>query len=232
MQCDEIIWQCVNQSFCSFKCKTQGQTFCRNPMNVSGLCNRSSCVLANSRYATIVEEKGKLYLMMKTIERAHMPAKLWEKVKLSNNKVEALEQITSQLQYWPKFLIKHCRMRLRRIMQVQSRIRQLRKVEDVQTDTVRRHVERGLEIREHKAEQASKTEEMIRQTLLERLKKDVYKIYNFPPQAYEQALDELQTSDQQQSQLEAAEENEEELERTGQLTDRGELVPPEEVWWI
>lgn len=84
MQHDDVIWQIINHNFCSFKTKlAQERTFCQNPYNVTGLCLKSACPLANSRYATIREEDGVCYLYMKTIERAHTPKKLWEKIKVN-----------------------------------------------------------------------------------------------------------------------------------------------------
>ncbi|OAA80510.1 protein MAK16 [Akanthomyces lecanii RCEF 1005] len=181
MASDEIVWQIINQQFCAFKLKTpKEQNFCRNEYNVTGLCNRQSCPLANSRYATVRQHPTKqtLYLYMKTVERAHLPSKMWERIKLSNNYTKALEQIDERLIYWPKFLTHKCKQRLTRLTQVQIRMRRIAAEEERLGEKLVpklapkvRHRERA---RERKAEAAAKLERTIERELLERLRQGAY----------------------------------------------------------
>lgn len=115
---------------------------------------------------------------MKTIERAHTPAKLWERIKLSQNYAKALEQVDNRLIYWPKFLIHKCKQRLTRLTQVGIRMRRIAKEDErLGEKLVPRmapKVRRREETRERKAEAAAKVERAIERELIERLRSGAY----------------------------------------------------------
>jgi len=156
--------------------------------------------LANSRYATVIEKKGACYLYMKTIERAHLPKQLWEKVKLPKNYSKALEVIDEHLEFWAKFQRHKCKQRLTKLHQMLIRSRKL-KVSGMHTqeemESINKRYEKRETKREAKALIAAKLETAIEKELLSRLQKGTYKdIYNLEQTEFEKALDEEELVDE------------------------------------
>ena len=227
MQHDEMIWQVINNQFCSFKttiggAKSEKRDFCRHPYSVTGLCNRSSCPLANSRYATVREENGRVSLYLKTVERAHSPKNLWERITLSRNYTKALAQLDEHLAYWPKNLIHRNKQRLTKIHQYLIRMRKLKLKElagkKAKMVGINRKIDQREERREKKALVAAKIENNIEKELLERLSRGVYgDLYNYPEAPFVKALESAGKAEEEEKEEEMESEEEEELEEDGRV---------------
>ncbi|KAK6919808.1 Mak16 protein [Dillenia turbinata] len=170
MQHDEVIWQVIRHNHCSFMAKINTGNFCRNPYNVTGI--------------------WVFYLYMKTIERAHKPNELWERIKLPRNYEKALETIDKHLMYWPKLLIHKIKQRLTKMTQMRIRMRKLALKTREKIMTMPRKETKREARREEKAEKAAVLDKSIEKELLERLKKGAYgDIYNYPVKEYNKVLD-------------------------------------------
>ena len=150
---------------------------------------------------------------MKTVERAHSPKNLWEKVLLSRNYAKALAQVDEHLQYFPKALLHRNKQRLTKIHQYLLRMRKLKlkelsghKAKIVQAPT--RKIKQREERREQKALVAAKITNKIEQELVGRLASGTYgDIYNFEQTSFNKALGQVASDEEE---MESEDESEEE----------------------
>ena len=146
--------------------------------------------MANSRYSTVYEEKGVCYLKMKTAERAHTPKDLWESVKLDPSYNKALEQIDTELQYWPKFLVHKCKQRFTRLRQILVKRRKIKLEGSAEYRIVSHKAERRENIRLAKTTKSAMIENQVKNGLLENLKNNKYRgIYNVNKKEFEKAFE-------------------------------------------
>lgn len=231
---DDVVWKIIGYSHCSYKTKTVVQDFCRNPYNITGLCTRQSCPLSNSKYSTVLEDKGVCYLYQKTAERAHLPNKLWERIQLPKNYKKALELLDSELEFESKFQRFKCKQRLTKLHQMIVRRRRL-KLNQIETyEPVKTKFEKREKHRERKAEKAANLELTIEKELLNRLKEGVYpkEIYNVNQKEFEKAIAEEEVEEEKEYEVDDVsdlEESEEEYEREIVEADMDEIDDLEDI---
>jgi len=229
MNNDDVVWSLLGQ-FCSFMTMAKTSKFCRNEYNLTGLCNRRSCPLANSQYATVREEEGVLYLYVKHAERAHLPAKLWLRVKLSLNYEKAVEQIKTNLIYWRKWTINKCLTRYNRLLEVQKRKRKLVLTRSKRLVPKARRKDRHEVRREDKALVAARLETVIEKELLDKLRAaNPQEFVNLNEKAFEKALDEVSLDGENEDEEEEEDESEEEGEQFVEDFDESDEEEVEDI---
>jgi protein MAK16 len=143
---------------------------------------------------------------MKVVERSHFPNRLWEKVKLKRNMVEAVEQINVNLLHWDEFVRQKCKARLVRIHQYLLRMRKMQLrgryfsvlvimfklpfCRQSKIIPIAKKAERKEVRKEEKALIAASLDTAIEKELLNRLKQGTYEgVYNFNQEAFNRVLD-------------------------------------------
>ena len=235
MQSDDLVWKLISKGHCKYKASALTTTFCRSKYNLTGLCNRSSCPLANSKFATVLEEEGRLYLCIKEVERVHTPKDTWQKILLPRNYTLALQEVDEHLAYWKPFIRHKCKQRVTRLTQVLMRMRKLALSVQPKLVRINKKSARRDKVREEKALRAAVVERAIEKELLSRLHANVYpdseQILNASPGLFNKALDKSKASPDKLSKEVAQDEDlqlgatrEQELE----THDDQELLAPDE----
>jgi len=230
MQNDDITWEIVRKYGCSFRFQTGANKFCRNEFNVDGLCTRRGCPLANSKYATVREHKGNIFLYIRYPEKVFTPRYQWKRIKLSKNMIEAGQTLEDELVFWPEFFKRKCRRRLLKIRTYMSRMRTLKLHVSKEIVPHRAKRELLLKKKEEKALTAAKLEKSLEQALVDRLAAGTYSnLYNFEEKRRLKKLKEdIIREEKEDRMFEESDVEEEEEEETEDVEDEEEEISENE----
>ena len=171
---NESIWKIIgNKGFCSFKFYSKSQKFCKNKFNISGLCSKQSCPLVNTKYATILEKNGEIYLYVKDTLNSQYPDRLWKKFILSRNFLKSLQELDFFLSLWPKFFVYKTKQKLAKLHQILIR----KKLDTIKKNTLISTKKEELvfdKTQEAKIMSKIKFENLIENELLHRLNLGIY----------------------------------------------------------
>ncbi|CAD25802.1 NUCLEAR PROTEIN OF THE GLUTATHIONE-S-TRANSFERASE FAMILY [Encephalitozoon cuniculi GB-M1] len=172
---DESLWRNISgENHCSFKMRTEENTLCRNQNNVTGLCDRFSCPLANSRYATVRAVGEELFLFVKEPERVHVPRDAYEQIRLSSNYEEALKQIEESLEFWDEKVIHKCKQKLSKLTQYLRRLGYFKEHGKVEYMVRKKKMNRREKLRALKTLNSINFEKNIGDELMLRLESGIY----------------------------------------------------------
>lgn len=172
---DENIWRNIGgENYCSFKMKTEDSVLCRNPNNLTGMCDRFSCPLANSKYATVRAVDEELYLFVKEPERVHVPRDMYEQIKLSPDHEEALKQIDTHLEFWNEKIIHKCKQKLSKLTQYLQRLEYFKEHGRAEYMVRKKKMNRREKLRALKSLNKINFEKNIGEELMLRLESGIY----------------------------------------------------------
>lgn len=172
---DENTWRNIGgENFCSFKMKTEDSVLCRNQNNLTGVCNRFSCPLANSKYATIRAIGDEIYLFVKEPERVHIPRDMYEQIKLSGNYEDALRQIDENLEFWDEKIIHKCKQKLSKFTQYLGRLEYFKENGRTEYMVRKKKMNRREKLRALKSLNKVNFEKSIGEELMLRLESGIY----------------------------------------------------------
>ena len=103
------------------------------------------------------------------IERAHLPAELWERLEIPLDYEEAYHLIRGKLRYWEPHHAERCLLRLKKYREMYSRVRHMKQQATTRTRTIKRKVEKREMIRQEKALRAAQIEKTVEKELLKQL---------------------------------------------------------------